>query len=213
MTGRNGQAPVREREELVMPLQAVQAQQQQAAIAGTVLVAGYDAKDGTYRLLNLDVLRQLAVQAERLYALDRVDSRNAHAEATIGAGAAIGAEARARITVPAGEVWYVNRAVHVSPAESGVGVGDIIQTNLRISRWTDPAADPDGKAYNAAAIGTAALDTTIEELPAQGELGEELRLEPGDVVTLVATLTGAVAGAALTATLDLFGRLGKPLAT
>jgi hypothetical protein len=177
----------------------------------SVLVAGYDAKDGSLRLVNLDTLRQLQVLAERLHALDRVDSRNAQVTATIAAGSAVGASARGSITVPAGEVWFINRIRHVSPAESGVGVGDIVQTNVRISKWTDPGGDTDGKAYNAAAIGTAAEDTTDEDLPAQGELGEELRLDPGDVVTLVATLTGAAAGADLTATLTLFGRRGKLL--
>ena len=179
----------------------------------SVLVAGYDAKDGSLRLLNLDTLRQLEVQAERLHALDRLDSRNAQATATIASGSAVGAVASEEIEVPAGEVWFVNRMRHVSPAESGVGVGDIVQTNVRISKWTDPGGNTAGKAYNPAAIGTAAEDVTDEDLGAVGELGEELRLDPGDKVTLVATLSGAAAGADLTATLTLFGRRGKLLVT
>ena len=89
--------------------------------------------------------------------------------------------------------------------------------NFRISKWPYPdtragvTVDDDGRSYWANAQGTAAEDTYTVDLPAQGDLGEELRLEAGDVITLVATLTGAVAGAALTASLTPFGRKVKKL--
>jgi hypothetical protein len=177
-------------------------------VTATVLVGGYDPQDGTLRALNLDTLRQLQALAERLYTIDRLDDRN-RVEAVIAAGAAVGSVATKELVVPDGEVWFINRLVLVSPAESGAGVGDIVQVNARISRW--PKTDTTEKGYWSAARGTAAQDTYTIDLPAQGELGEELRLEAGDKLTLVATLTGAAAGADLTASLTPYGRRGKKL--
>lgn len=176
----------------------------------TALIGGYDTKDGTLRVWDLDSVRQAKALAERLHATDRIDGRNA-ITATIAAGAAVAAVATAALTVPADEVWFLNRVTLTSPAESGGGVGDIVQVNFRVSKWPDPAGNAAGKLYNAAGLGTIALDVLPEDFPAQGELGEELRLEPGDVLTLVATLTGVPAGANLTATLTPFGRKGKYL--
>lgn len=178
-------------------------------LLGSVLVGAHDA--GQVKAIPLAALIEPLVLAERLHATDRLDARNARVQATIAAGAAVGATARGTITVPEGEVWFVQRMQHISPAESGVGVGDIVQTNIRLSKWVDPAGDTDGKPYNEANIGTAALNTTNEDLTAVDELGAELRLVGGDKLTLVAVLTGAAAGANLTATLTLFGRKGKRL--
>lgn len=178
-------------------------------LSATVLVGGYDPRDGTLRALNLDVLRQIQAQVERLYTIDRLDDRN-KVEAVIAAGAAVASVASKELVVPDGEVWFVNRLVLVSPAESGVGVGDIVQVNVRVSRWPKTTTGID-KAYWSADKGTVALDTLTIDLPAQGELGEELRLEAGDKLTLVATLTGAAAGADLTASLTPYGRKGKQL--
>jgi len=197
---------------LLVPAQ-VQMQAQQAfppAAAGTVLVAGIDPRTGLPYILNLQLLAELATLAERHYAEDRIDDRQ-RVQATIASGSAVGASASAQITVPSGEVWYLNRLELVSPAGSGPGVGDIVQVNVRVSRWPDPAGDPNGRAYFSSNQGTAAADTFTIDLPAQGELGEELRLVGGDVLTLVAVLTGAAAGADLTASLTPYGRKGKLL--
>jgi hypothetical protein len=180
-----------------------------------VLPVGY--YKGQAAFVDLDKLvNQPLAAIERLYSTDRIDARDI-IEAVIAAGAAVGASARARLTVPAGEVWFLNRIVPVSPAESGGAVGDIVQVNFRISKWPYPdvrggsTVDDDGRSYWPAAQGTAAEDTYTVDLPAQGELGEELRLEGGDVITLVATLTGVNAGADLTASLTPFGRKVKKL--
>jgi len=181
---------------------------------GLVTIGVYKGQAAFFDLDKL--VNQPLAAIERLYSTDRLDARDI-IEAVIGAGAAIGAEARARLTVPSDEVWFLNRLQLVSPAESGVGVGDIVQVNFRISKWPyadvrgGATIDPDGRSYWAAAQGTAAVDTFTVDLPAQGELGEELRLEGGDVITLVATLTGAVAGAALTSSLTPFGRKVRKL--
>jgi hypothetical protein len=181
---------------------------------GFLVVGGYRGK---LSILDLDKLVEQPLAAvERIYSLDRIDDRDA-IQAKIAAGAAIGSKARARLTVPSGEVWFLNRLVLTSPAESGVGVGDIVKVNFRVKSWRFPdtrlgtTVDDDGRSYWSADQGTAALDTYTVDLPAQGELGEELRLGPGDVVTLTAELTGAAAGADLTATLTPYGRKVRKL--
>ena len=185
---------------------------QQTAIpplAGTVAVAGYDPVDSQIHLLNLDFQRQLQALAERLHATDRLDSRN-RVQAVIAAGSNVGAVARQAISVPVGEVWFLNRMVLTSPAESGVGVGDIVQVNVKVSLWPE-SGDADGKSYFPGNQGTAALDTITIDVRDDGELGEELRLPGGSKLTLIATLTGAAAGADLTATLIPYGRKGKAI--
>ena len=110
-----------------------------------------------------------------------------------------------------------------SPAESGVGVGDIAQVNFRVSCMVDQAATPsaDGQLFWPANQGTIALDTyTAFFAEAEGLVWSPwgdavpvpcLRLKAGDYITLVATLVGAPAGAALAATLTPYGYGGKPL--
>ena len=196
----------------ITPQQAVTSMTpDQVTRAGLGLVA-IGVYKGQAAFFDLDKLvNQPLALAEKVYALDRIDARDI-IEATIAAGAAVGSAARTRLTVPSGEVWFLNRLVLISPAESGAGVGDIVQVNLRVSKWPYPdvrggiTIDDDGRAYWPAAQGTVAEDTYTVDLPAQGELGEELRLEGGDVITLAATLTGAAAGADLAASLSPFGR-------
>jgi hypothetical protein len=197
-----------------MANEMVQAQQAPPAVAippvtATVLMGGYDPRDGTLRALNLDTLRQLQALVERLHCLDRLDERQ-RVEAVIKAGAAVGGVATKDLVVPEGEVWFLNRLTLVSPAESGAGVGDIVQVNVRVSRWPKTSADVE-KAYWPADRGTTAADTFNIDFASVGELGEDLRLEAGDKLTLVATLTGAAAGADLTASLTPYGRKGKKL--
>jgi len=162
------------------------------------------------------LVNQPLALVEGLYSLDRLDDRDI-IQATIAAGAAVGSVARARLTVPSGELWIINRLVLVSPAESGAGVGDVVQVNFRIKSWQFPdtrlgtTVDDDGRSYWSADKGDASLNTYTVDLPAQGELGQELRLATGDVITLVATLTGANAGADLTASLTPYGRKVKVL--
>jgi len=174
---------------------------------------------GAAAFFDLDKLaNQPLVQAERLYALDRIDARDV-VTATLLANSLVGTVVRARsVAVPAGEVWFINRITLVSPAQ--IAAEAIAQVNFRISTWAIPDAragitpDADGRSYLPVDLGTAALDGFIEDLPAQGELGEELRLTAGAVITLVATATGAavgVAAAGIVCTLTMEGRKGKLL--
>ena len=171
---------------------------------------------GIAAILDLDLLvNQPLVAAERLYALDRIDARDI-VTATFPAASAMGTVIRARLgPVPADEVWFLNRLTLVSPAQ--IGAEAIIQVNFRVSIWAVPdvrtgtTVDADGRAYWPADQGTLALNTYTVDLPAQGELGEELRLPPGGTITLVATATGAAATTTTAATLTPFGRKGKLL--
>jgi len=169
---------------------------------------------GALAFIDLDKqIIQPLVLAERLHSLDRIDDRD-KIEAKIASGAAVGSKASNKITVPTGEVWFINRIVVTRPAESGDGVGAIVQVNFCISTWKLRAEETAlvegaGRKYWSANKGTAALDTYTVDLPAQGEIGEELRLVSGDTITLYAELTGASAGADLVASLTPYGRKGK----
>ena len=201
-------------QQVLTSVDPAQATNRPARDLGTLPIGYYKGKAVFFDLDKL--VNQPLAAIERLYSTDRIDARDI-VQAVIASGAAVGSVARGRLTVSSGEVWFLNRLVLVSPTESGVGVGDIVQVNFRISKWPYPdtragvTVDDDGRSYWANAQGTAAEDTYTVDLPAQGDLGEELRLEAGDVITLVATLTGAVAGAALTASLTPFGRKVKKL--
>ncbi len=154
-------------------------------------------------------VNQPLVLVERAYALNKLDDRNL-VDVKIGAGAAIGNSGRDKHIVPVGKVHFINRLVVNAPAADGGGA--FLSVNVRVSIWPDMATtpDPDGKTYWATdkePLGTpVALD-----LPAQGELGEELRLPAGSSLTLVATVKGAALAADTTATLIPYGREANAL--
>ena len=159
--------------------------------------------------------RELANQplavAEKTYALDRIDTRD-KVEVTLGAGATAESTGRETITVPSGEVWFLNRLVASAPAADGGGA--YLAVNLRVSLWPDTATTPDadGKAYWPADKEPKGTPVTVD-IPAQGELGEELRLPAGSVISLVATVKSAALAADTTASLIPYGRKGKALVT
>lgn len=204
----DGDAKTLEHLGVIEKIQAQQTTPTPALGTNAFIVVGYSG--GVYRVLNLDYILEIARQTEGLYTLDRLDTRNG-ITATIPIASVVGTVVRTSLPVPAGEVWELSRIQHIAPGESAPAVGDIVQTNFRVSIWPDTASDPDGKLYNAANIGVAAPTTTNEDLPAVSELGSVLRLEGGQKVTLVATLTGAAAGAAIVATLNPFGRKLKKI--
>jgi len=187
--------------------------QAQAMYEGVLPIGGYK---GIAAILDLDLLvNQPLVLAEKLYALDRIDARDV-ATATLPGLALVGATVRAVLgPVPVGEVWFLNRVTLVSPVQVGA---EVAQVNFRISSWAIPdlragvTPDVDGRSYWPADQGTIAADAFVVDFPAQGELGEELRLIAGDYISLVATNTaGAIGAAAVITTLTPFGRKGKLL--
>lgn len=181
----------------------------------SILMAGWDPSDGLYHILNLGTLHQGQILAEKANILGIVDGRDA-ITCTIAAAAAIGATNSADLEVPAGEVWFLHLIEVTSPAESGVGVGDIVQVNFRCDVWPDTASAL-GQAYWTANQGTVALDTLWAEFNTLAPLWdvkgvpEVLRLPPGAKITLEATLTGAIAGANLVPTLTPYGYKGRYL--
>ena len=201
--------------EIVRALQAgsITIAQAQGMFNGVMPIGDYK---GIAAIFDLDKLVvQPLVAAERLYALDRIDARDI-VTATFPAASALGTVIRARLgPVPADEVWFLNRLTLLSPAQ--IGAEAIIQVNFRVSIWAVPdvrtgtTVDADGRAYWPADQGTLILDTYTVDLPAQGELGEELRLPPEATITLVAIATGAAATTTTAATLTPFGRKGKLL--
>jgi len=166
---------------------------------------------GRSALIDLDLLvNEPLALVEGLYSLDRIDARDI-ITASIPATGVVNDSVIAQLAVPAGELWLVNRVVVVSPAQTAAE-GQIVTVNFRLSSWQIPdtrvgtTVHDNGRSYWPAAQGTVAVDTYTVDFPAQGELGAELRLKAGDIITLVATLTAANASAILDATLTPFGR-------
>jgi len=154
-------------------------------------------------------VNQPLVLVEKAHALDKLDDRDM-VDVKIGAGAAAGSPGRDKHTVPAGKVQFINRLVVNAPAPDGGGA--YLSVNIRISIWPDVATtpDPDGKAYWSTDKEPKGTPVTLD-LPAQGELGEELRLPAGSTITLVATVQGAALAADTTATLIPYGREANAL--
>ena len=175
---------------------------------GLFLLGGYK---GQTVFVDLDKLVNEPLAAiEGIYALDRIDARDV-ITATIPAAAAIGTVVRDELEVPAGELWLLNR---INLFSALMGAGEIAQINFRISSWQvsdvrgGATINAAGRTYLPATLNATdavAIDVDID-LPAQGEIGSELRLKAGDIITLEVTLAGAVAAAARDITLIPFGR-------
>ena len=177
-------------------------------IIGGVICGGWDK--GDWRTLNLDTLVQLWRLSELIQPAGKLDARNI-VTATLAATAVVNDVASATLTVPAGELWFVQSLRVISPAQTGVG-GQIVLVNFRISSWADDDdSNAAGKLFWQAGRGTIAADTEWVEFFAgapfmdEENLGTPLRLVGGDVITLYATLTAAAATAALAATLTPYG--------
>jgi len=166
------------------------------------LLGGYK---GQSVFVDLDKLvNQPLVLAEKAYCQDKVDSRNG-VKVTVENGAGVGDVVTGEIAVPAGEVWYLNRLSVVCPAADADGSASF---NILVSPWPKTSGGGDKPYFpaNQAAMGA----TTDIDLPAQGELGEELRLVGGDKLTLQLTVTVAFT-ADKDFTLNVYGRKGKAL--
>jgi len=175
---------------------------------GVYLLGGYK---GQTAFTDLDKLvNEPLALVEGIYSLDRLDARDV-ITATLPITSVIGTVVTDQLVVPAGELWLLNR---VNLVRALMGAGEIAQINFRISAWQFPdvragaTINPNGRTYLAATLNATdaiAIDADID-LPAQGELGADLRLKAGDVITLEVTLAGAIAAAARDVTLTPFGR-------
>ena len=175
---------------------------------GSYLIGGYK---GQSVFIDLDKLvNEPLALVEGIYALDKLDARDI-ITATFPINSPIGTVVTDQLVVPAGELWLLNR---INLLRGLMGAGEIAQINFRISAWQFPdvrggaTVNANGRAYLAAALSATdaiAIDVDID-LPAQGELGAELRLKAGDAITLEVTLAGAIAAAARDVTLTPFGK-------
>lgn len=203
--------------------------------AGVIPIGNYK---GVPAFWDLDkAVNQPLVNAEDRYIQSMLDGRLAgydFAAATFLAADAITLQRRARITVPAGQVWYVS-AVQIYVPKDTTCTFDV---NWRCSLWTDPATAPDadGQTFLAGdGVGTNAIniwDYLLGVAPATTNIGigvvagtnlglaigtpktlaAPLRLKGGDWITLQATVrTNVVVLATVLVLIGVTGYVAKPL--
>ncbi len=213
----------------ISPLQVLQAlqagtltiAQAQAMYTGVMPVGDYK---GLAAILDLDLLvNQPLILAEKQWAEDILDSRNAVATVSIPIGTVVGAVVvgvapAGVITVPADEVWYCTAWGVVIPVTVGYTAGDLV-FNFRVSSF--PKVDGVDKLYAspehlypATVFGDVAAGKFVvgAQFGAGDQLGTELRLVGGDKVTPTVTIeTADTAGAIATINFVLFGRKAKVL--
>lgn len=192
--------------------------QAQRAFNGVFVIGKHK---GEATILDITTLVEPLVLAEQQHILGLLDGREEDYDLqtiTIPKDAVADASVRERLTVPAGEVWFITAVELTTPADQG-GTPTL---NWRCSLWTDRAAtpDPDGQAFRA-------LGEEFSNSPGGGTGYDEfvppanwwaarnkpvmLRLPAGTVITAVATNTGAKATANMDCTLRLYGFIGKSL--
>ena len=162
---------------------------------------------------------QPLIHAESLHNLGVIDGRLEDYDLqtiTIPNAAAVGAVVTEELTVPAGQVWFINFVELTTPADAG-GRANI---NWRCDLWTDPvAAAAAGQLATAVGYGDIAGNTWWDEFhsaaPFMAVTGKNypLRLPAGTIITFQATNTIAIATGAMACTGRLFGWIGKLLVT
>lgn len=190
--------------------------QAQAVFNGMWLIGKYK---GVPASLDIDTLVEPLIQAEQLHILGILDGRVEDHDlvtVTIPLGALANAALTGTLTVPAGEVWFINAVRMVTPADNGGSP----TVNWHCSLWPDPAATPSvfGQPFHAAAINfTPGGGTQWDEFGIPATIWDAankpmmLRLPGGTVITFTVVNAGAVALGAMACTLALFGSIGKPL--
>ncbi len=184
---------------------------------GTVPIGYYK---GAAAFWDLDLgVNQPNVAAERLHQLGVLDGREEDYDLqtlAITLAEAIGTAHTATLTVPAGEVWFINSILTTIPASAGANV---ITANWWNSLWTDRvAAAAAGQPFHPVAfnfgVGGGAQQ---DEFSAPGPVwlitnkSVELRLPAGSILTCVFINTVAVAAATVAATFQVYGWIGKSL--
>lgn len=206
----------------VDPIKALQAGNLTIAAAqqmynGVMPIGSYK---GAAAIFDLDLLvKQPLVDPEARHMLGIIDGREEDYDLqTLGIvlAEAAGTAHIGQITVPTGEVWFLNNVLTTLPASGGA---NIITGNWYCSLWTDRVgALGYGQPFHAAAFnfgvgGGAQLDEFSPPGPLWLVTNKQypLRVPAGTIFTAVITNTGVVAAAAANATFQLYGWIGKSL--
>jgi len=182
--------------------------QAQAMFNGVIPIGDYK---GIASILDIDLLvKQPLVDPEARHILGLLDGREEDYDLqtlTIQALEAAAISHMAQITVPTGDVWFLNNVRTITP----VGVS----ANWYCSLWADRVGVLGyGQAFHAAAIpaGTDQLDEFSPPGPLWLPTNKQypFRAPAGTVFTVVSTNTLAAVGA-VTCTFQLYGWIGKSL--
>lgn len=181
--------------------------QAQAMYSGVIPVGDYK---GVAAILDLDLLvKQPLVLAEQQHILGILNGGTANRDLStlsIALGEAVTAHV-GQLTVPAGELWFINHVITIVPTNA--------TANWHCSLWTDPAATPSsyGQPFHIANI--AAGVTQWDEFNQVGNLwlannkSVPLRAPAGTVFTFI--LNSVTSPAAVSGTFQIYGWLGKLL--
>ncbi len=193
---------------------------------GVYLLGGYK---GQTVFVDLDKLvNQPLVNVEKQYILGILNGGTSGVDAlqiVVPDGAEVDTTARARLTVPSGQVWFVHAVVVQHDDAHTTGV---VAVNWRCSLWPsrqDPP-DEDGQAFYVTpkAGGTGAVLADQIAKFHTGAIGTDddanfvltnkdvsLRLPAGATITLTTNVTTEIDGGDVTVGLQLYGYVGKLL--
>ncbi|MBA7477666.1 hypothetical protein ES707_13080 [subsurface metagenome] len=180
---------------------------------------------GIAAILDLDKLVvQPLVNAELAHILGILDGREEAYDlvtltTVVGATSPVGTVLTGSLTVPAGEVWFINA---VQTYINCTGAANGLVGNWRCSLWTDRAVTPApaGQAFHPVAGLVAAAGATLTTLDEFGPIATAwvitnkvplLRLPAGAIITFTLVTTTAEVDVAAASTLQLKGSVGKPL--
>ena len=164
-------------------------------------------------------VNQPLVLSEQLHIAGLLDGREEDYDletVTIPNGANVNTALSGQLTVPSGQVWFVNAVRITLPADQGGSPS----ANWHCSLWEDRAATPSvfGQPFRAVALnfgpGGGVQDDEFCQPANWWAVTNKpwlLRLPAGAVITLAIVNTGAVATAAMACTIQLFGFVGRPL--
>ncbi len=179
-------------------------------------MAVYDIASGRWVGLPIDAFVQALVEAEMLHILGNLDGLTEDTDLqtiTVPAGTVAGTVITETLTVPTGEVWFVNAIVGTCLADA---TGTIVW-NWRCSKFPDAGGSALGGVYHAAALPTP-LGPQFDEfseiatLFAVGNKPVPLRLPPGSTISgQLTNAVGAIAATGVVGTMQVYGWKGKYL--
>jgi len=188
--------------------------QAQAMYSGVIPIGDYK---GVAAIIDIDKLvNQPLVWAEQLHVLGNLDGGTEDTDLqtiTVPAGTLATAVVSETLTVPAGEVWYINAIVGTCLADA---TGTIVY-NWRCSLFPDALGSELGGVYHTNWIATPLGPqydefSAIATLFAVGNKPMPLRLPAGATITgQLMNAAGAAAATGVTGTIQLYGWRGKPL--